>query len=426
MKTREYLKNILLLVLLVGMAYLALVTWTANNPSGDWFGLFENRASAREDMLETPGVEVYPHSVSIKNKLGRFGAVYDEGAIDAAYGRVKTLLQQAVQTAKHGVRVDEASWRSAIQTEMSVLCDFGCDVPMPVLSFWMGRDGQKEFDPYRVRYLCLAAVDGVTYLFGKDYAGTERFCYLTEISEKTLAESIGEVQPNGILLALESELTVDPELLLSAKAKFPILIARNAMENITEENIGALLKLVNLNPNTVSRHVEQDGTRIFVGDSSTLKLSQDGNVQYSRLREDEGYSAGLILAAEETSVWAKVEAARELIFEFNRYHQTQGRLFLGKVTESQGEVEALFYRMVGGIPIDCEPNGYCARVLIVGNQINEIEFRLREYKQTETFSAVLPANLAAASVLSESAGISLRYQDIGEQSVLADWFVFQQ
>lgn len=425
MKTRESLKNVLILVLLVGMAYLALVTWTANNPSGEWFGLFTRGTSVYEDMLEAPEVELCPQSVSIKNKVGRFGAVYDEVAIQTAYERIESVLQQAVQTAEHGARVDEASWRSAIQTEMSVLCDFGCDVPMSVFSFWMGRNGQKEFEPYRVRYLCLAAEDGITYLFGKDYAGQTRFCFLTGVSEKALSESIGEVQPNNISLAIESNLPAAPELLLSAKAKIQTLIARNTLPGIAEENVAALLKLVNLNPNTVSRHEEQDGTRIFVGDSSTLKLSPNGMVEYRRLREDEGYATGLMLSAEETTVWAKAEAARELVFDFDRFQKSQGTIYLGKVTEAQGEVEALFYRVVGGVPVDCEPNGYFARVLMVGNQIDEIEFRFRSYEQTTALSAVLPANLAAASISSETAGISLRYRDSGAESVAAEWFVMK-
>lgn len=423
MKTREYLKTVLILVLLVGMAYLTLVTWTANNSDGDWISLFTDQNAVQEDVLENPDIDLQPLSVSVKNKAGRLSAVYDEAQISTVYGKVKAVFQEAIISAERGVTVDEETWLNAIQTTPSVLCDFQCDVPMSVFSFWMGRSEQKTFEPYRVCYLCLAEIDGTVYLFGKDRSGENRFCFLTRVSEQELVENIDLMEPNGIALAVEQGKNGQAELLLSSKAQVPMLTSHNLVATLEDTKINELLKAMNFNPNTVSRHVEQDGTRIFVEDISTLKITTDGKLLYSDLREDAGFASGLVISAEEISLWSKVEAARELISSLDRYNQSYGRVYLETVTESGESVEVLFRREVGGIPIDCAGNGYCAKVRITGNRMTEVEFLLLGFEPVANSGSVLPATLASASVPDENTTLSLRYRMQADRSFAADWYL---
>lgn len=423
MKTREYLKTILILVLLVGMAYLALVTWTANNSDSDWLSLFADRDAMQEDVLENPNIDLRPLSVSVKNKAGRLSAAYDDVMLDTVYGKVKHVLQEAVTTAERGVVVDEETWLRAIQTAPSILCDYQCDVPMSVFSFWMGRSEQKTFEPYRVRYLCLAEIDGTVYLFGKDRAGETRFCFLTRVSEQRLVENIDLMEPNGIMLSVEQEKKGQAELLLSDKTQIPVLTSRNFVATLEDAKINDLLKAMNFNPNTVSRHVEQDGTRIFVEDISTLKITTDGKLMYSDLREDAGFSSGLVISAEEISLWSKVEAARELISSLDRYSQSQDRIYLENVVESSGSVEVSFRREMDGIPIDCAENGYCAKVKITGNRMTEVEFLLLGFESGVTTSSVLPATLVAASAADADTNLSLRYRMRADGVFAADWYL---
>ncbi len=423
MKTREYLKTFLILVLLVGVVYLALVTWTANSSGNDWFALFTDRDQVQEDVLENPDIDLRPLSVSVKNKTGRLSAVYDDAMVDLIYGKVKAVLQNAVTSAEHGVVVDEDTWLRAVQTAPSILCDYQCDMPMSTFSFWMGRGEQKTFEPYRVRYLCLAEIDGTVYLFGKDHAGESRFCFLTRVSEQELVENIDLMEPNGIMLAAEQEKSGQAELLLSGKTQIPLLTTRNPVATMDESKINEILKSLNFNPNTVSRHVEQDGTRIFVEDISTLKITTDGKLMYSDLREDAGFASGLVISAEETSLWSKVEAARELVSGLDRYSQSYGRIYPERVTESGGSVEVLFRREVSGIPVDCAENGYCAKVRIMGNRMTEVEFLLLEFLPSEISTSVLPAKLAAASLLDEDASLSLRYRLREDGAFAADWYL---
>ncbi len=423
MKTREYLKTFLILVLLVGVMYLALVTWTANSSGNDWLSLFTDRDQVQEDVLENPDIDLRPLSVSVKNKAGRLSAVYDEAMLNLVYGKVKAVLEDAVTSAERGVVVDEDTWLRAVQTAPSILCDYQCDMPMSTFSFWMGRGEQKTFEPYRVRYLCLAEIDGTVYLFGKDHTGENRFCFLTRVSEQELVENIDLLEPNGIMLSVEQEKSGQAELLLSDKTQLPLLTTRNPVATMDESKINEILKSMNFNPNTVSRHVEQDGTRIFVEDISTLKITTNGKLMYSDLREDAGFASGLVISAEETSLWSKVEAARELVSGLDRYSQSHGRIYPESVFESGGSVEVLFRREVDGIPVDCAENGYCAKVRIIGNRMTEVEFLLLGFVPSEINTSVLPAKLAAASILDKDGSLSLRYRVREDGAFAADWYL---
>lgn len=427
MKTREYLKNLLIVVLLIGLGYLAIVTWTANSPGDDLFGLFSGEDAAFEGGSESPEIDVYPLGVSVKNQFGRHGAVYDDTTADAVYSRTQTLLRDAVKTAKAGKTVEEAAWLEAICAQFSVLYDYQCDVPLSVVSFWLGRSGQELFEPYRMRYLCLAEVGGTVCLLGKDRSGDVRFCFPTEVSGETFRAQLDLIQPNEVLLAAENETGTNPEMLLSAITQVPVLNTVNESQTLREDEINELLKGLKFNPNTVSRHVEQDGTRIFVEDISTIKISPNGMLTYSDLREESEYDTGITVSADGSStVWEKTEAARELVSLLDRYSNSQGRLYLERVVESQNQVEVLFHREVGGVPIDCGTNGALARVLIVGNRVTEVEFLLRRYEVTTSPCVILPAKLAAAALADEgNRELSLRYSDTGTESVEADWYVIK-
>ena len=427
MKTRETLKNLLIVVLLLGMSYLAVMTWMANNPKGDYFGLFSRDDAGAISDLELPDVDAYPLSVSICTADGRHSAVYDASAIEFAYGQTEDLLRKSIQSVKRGRTVEETAWRSAISTTPSVLYDYQCDVPMSVFSFWYGHEKPDVFSDYRVRYLCLAAVEDTVYLFGKSADGEERFSFVTEVSEKDLSEIIAVFHPNSYQLGITAKRLETPELLLSAEVpQVSELRVSSAAQTLDENGLDRLLRTFELNPNTVSRHIEQDGSRMFIEDTSTVKITSDGVVTYSDLRTDLEYNTGLTVQSEfETAtVWEKAETARELVSSLDALTGSFGRLYLDRVWENGGTVEVLFRREVGGVPIDFGRDRAIARVVIQGDRVSEVEFVMRSYTTGATKCVILPSLFAAATE-SSAAGRepSLRYLDTAQETVRADWYV---
>lgn len=427
MKTREHLKTLLIVVLLFGMVYLAVINWTANNPKSDLFGLLASKDAEEQEGLESPEIDVYPLGISVKNELGRSGAVYDENTADSIYSQTRGLLHDAIKTADRGTVVDENAWRTAITTTPSILYDYQCDVPMSVVSFWMGRSGQEVFGNHRIRYLCLAMIDKTVYLYGKDRAGTVRFCFSTEVEAETFRTQLTAIRPNETRLAAEGAEGIGAEQLLSPMTQVPTLSVTNVSKLLGEEEIDTLLKTLDFNPNTASYHVEQDGTRMYVEDIDTIKILPNGRVEYRNIRGESGYDGGIEVAADGTStIWEKVEVARELVSALDGLCGSAGRLYLEQVTETEDQVEIIFCREVGGVPLDCGEGGWTARVLIEGNRVTELGFVMRRYEVTNAPCVILPATLAAATMdRNARQEISLRYLDRGAEIAEAAWYLIQ-
>jgi len=118
-----------------------------------------------------------------------------------------------------------------------------------------------------------------------------------------------------------------------------------------------------------------------------------------------------------------VEAARELIWSLDRYSQSHGRIYTETVAESGESVEVLFRREVGGVPIDCAENGYCAKVKITGSRMTEVEFLLLRFEPGEEIGSILLAKLAAASLPHADTALSLRYRTRADGAFAADWYL---
>ncbi|MBQ3055128.1 MAG: hypothetical protein IJC88_03385 [Oscillospiraceae bacterium] len=427
MKTRESLKNLLLVVLLLGMTYLAVMTWAANNPKGDYFGLFSSEDEELVSELEFPDVDVSPLSVSIRTANGRHSAIYDTAAVEFAYGQTGTILRRAVQSASNGKLVDEQAWLSAIGSTASVLYDYQCDVPMSVFSFWYGNESPDAFSEYRVRYLCLSVAENMVYLHGKSADGTSCFSFVTDVPQEDLSAAVSVFQPNSYQIGIESNRTGTPELLISEEIpQVPELRVVNVAQVFDANGLDHLLQAFDLNPNTVSRHIEQDGSRMFVEDTSTVKITSAGVVTYSDLRTDLEYNTGLKVrsAAEVATLWEKAEAARELVVSIDALTDSLGNLYLENIVETADAVEILFGREIGGVPVDFQRDRAIARVRIQGNRISEVEFVLRRYSASATNSILLSSKLAAAAETSEEGKeLFLRYLDVAQETVRAAWYL---
>ena len=425
MRTRETLKDLLIVVLVLGMAYLAVMTWMANNPNGEFFGLFSGEDASLGE-LAAPDVDAYPLSVSVRTASGRHSAVYDASAVEFAYRETEEMLETAVQSAKGGIVVKESVWQTTLTENIGVLYDYQCDVPMSVFAFWYGNPAPEQFDGLSVRYLCLASEGDAVCLLVKPADGSKCFLFETDVPENEFLEKLLVFKDNSCRLGLEAGRDDTPEVLLSPEVpQVSELRAVNAAQTFGDEELDRLLRTFRLNPNTVSRHVEQDGSRVFVEDNSTVKITADGVVTYSDLRADLEYNTGITVqsAHEMPTVWEKTETARELVSSIDVLVASSGRLYLESVREVGDAVEVFFGREVGGVPVDFGGDRAIARVVIRGNRVSEAEFVLRRYSASGTKCILMPSNLAAATAAGTGKELFLRYLDTAQETVRAEWYL---
>ncbi len=424
MKTRETLKNLLIVVLVFGMAFLTVVTWSANNPNSEFFRILSGRNGEVSD-LELPDVDAYPLTVSIRTAEGRYSAVHDASAVEFAYSQTEDVLRHAIQSAKNRAVIDETTWNAALTKTASVLYDYQCDVPMSVFAFWYGHENPELFEEFRVRHLCLVSDGNTVRLLGKNAERDTYFSFATEVKNEELLGKLAVFHAGVHTLGVEEGRTETPELILSGEVpQVTELRAVNVASTFGDQEIDVLLRCFELNPNMVSRHVEQDGSRVFVEENSTVKITADGVATYSDLRTDLEYNSGLTVksAHETATVWEKAEAARELVSAIDVLTSSSGRLYPEEIRENAGTVEVLFGREVGGVPIDFGGDRAIARVKIQGNRISEVEFVLRSYTKSTAKCILMPSKLAAAT---EDTGkeLFLRYPDTAQERVLAEWYL---
>ena len=427
MKTRERLKSILIVVLIVGAAYLTYATWFYNSPMErvSLLALLSNRVenafSGGEENPDT-GVVFYPLAASMKQESGRFGARYDEEAVRTIFDRTYALFGEALGSATAPRAVEEKAWREALG-KPGVLYDYQSVIPAQVLAVWLGAVEYEDLLEYRARYLCLCVENGEVALYLKANDTCARFETALEAGDVVTATA--SVAPNGAKLAGESKQLVAPELLVRTGEIRPARLRASAV-TLTETNLSAMLRVFGFNPNTVSRYVERDGTQVYIEDINTVRFTPDGRIVYTDSREESEFGAGIFVPSVDDvpTLTEQLETARLLVTRLDAELGSAGRLYLYGIQEQADAVEFEFGRAVDGIPVDRQGTGYVARVTVTKNKVTEVSCLTRIYEGTSETDPVLPWNLAIAALRGNvtSGELGLRYLDTGAETLSASWY----
>ncbi|MBR5479780.1 MAG: hypothetical protein IKU84_06340 [Clostridia bacterium] len=409
MRTKERIKTILLLVLLFGAVSLTYLNWTSYTGKNDTYDANEatlNTSVAKQNMAT-------PFSVSYKTDEGRFGAAYHGGSVNALYDKLRPYIAEALSGNMH--ETSEVFWISALDKK-GVLIDYEGNIPAFALASDLGSDAVMP-DVY-CRYL-LITEDNI-YL--KD---TQREVYHVithKLGEKWLDGALFGLNATKCTLAYEAKNTrVSFETLMFDRNISSFTInSVNSQTTFGDSQLSALLKVFGMNYNTCGRHIEKDGSKVYIEDLSTLKISPDGYVTFESEDASE-LSLSIPSQGEKPTVQEIVEGAGSIVDMLCSFAGGDASLYLREVYE-EGTIK--YGRSFGGIPIDKSGSGYAAEVYLSGNKVVRLGFHMRGYTATATATYTLPQKFAIASVDEGNFGVlSLRYNDNSLGTCEALWYV---
>ena len=433
MRTWNKLQNWLIAALLVSILLLTYQIWSYTMGTEGAELLRRAFGVEEEETVRFTGYEerswalrvLTPLSCAVRASEG--SALYgttDRDTASACLERIGPQLAEALETAGTPEEVREKEWRAALADTMFFL-DFGGQVPLPTLAQLLGAQAPDAL-AQEARYLVLR-VDGEresarVLLYCMDKDRTVRRCR-TSADAAYLMQLASEWTPNGCRFAHEEKPvdTAEALLLMPADA-LPALELSNALSTAAEADFDRImedvLESLGFNAYRPSVYSESDGTRVYVEEERTLRVSTDGRLTYEDPAAEEN-EAGKPTGAEET---ARIAEAARLASEILAPYLGDAGLFLLDTAYSArtGLFTLRFGVECGGVRILTE-RGYAASLSFRGTILCAAELEMRTYRRTGENIAVIPTTQAlAASTRMEGFGL---YYRVEGGSVKAGWYV---
>lgn len=357
-----------------------------------------------------------------EGRTGRYGAQYDQEAVDVLFQQVAGLLVETLSSAGTPEEVSRSRWEEALTAVPGVCLDFQGELPLSVLTGWLV--GEDTGSQALVRRLVLTAWgDGVALYYRDGRDGGYYRCLSEVANSRHLSEALAAFQDNGAYYAFESERYgwMDPDTLILEAAlapavyqvRNPVAGGQSALERVMEE--------LGLPVGSASFYAAGDEQVARIG-GNNLRLSARGVLEY-HAEEDEGLFP-ISTQGEEPTLFEAVEACRQLAAGGIGINAGQARLYVASVDETEGNgLEVSFDYCLDGVPVRLS-EGAAAWFLVENGQITRFELRYRSYTDSGETSAVLPIPQAAAAMEAldlEGGELALIYNDAGGETVSASW-----
>ncbi|MEG2939702.1 MAG: hypothetical protein RR829_05685, partial [Oscillospiraceae bacterium] len=204
MKTKERIKTVLLIVLLIGAVFLTYSTWFFDNPTSGGFLDVIRRGSGYDysdeqldgEIISDARFNLYPLRLSFKNASGRFAVPYDAELTAHIYDKSNSILRIAL-TKPSVAETTHDEWIAALGKNC-VLFDFEGLVPISVLATSVGAPSDDTLSQHG-RYL-LISEDGL--FFKNPYTATQ--FRISDLPDTALVTALSGVSGTPCRLAYEA------------------------------------------------------------------------------------------------------------------------------------------------------------------------------------------------------------------------------
>ena len=164
--------------------------------------------------------------------------------------------------------------------------------------------------------------------------------------------------------------TISPFVqIYSTSEEYPVIISKNPIldnnQNVNEEIVNNILKVFNINPNTMSRYTEAGGTAVFVENDATLKIDKFGYLEYEKTD----------FASETNDEYSMISTVSSLADGVNKAIKNENAMCLSSIYSSPSGTIALDY-MTNGLKVKLSSDK-----LIHGVEANIENGQLKSYKQ---------------------------------------------
>lgn len=420
----EKIKNVVIILLIISAVFLGWQSRIFGNTSAklsSFFNLIDDRSvSTGDDGTQEPEKqmtgEARPVSIAVTSSTGvRYGAKYDLDEISRMYNSAVLLFGEALGSAQAPVVETEQIWRTALLSP-GVYFEYMSPIKLSILDGWFEPVITKNWGDFSVRRLCIATMKGENRLYFQDdntgwfYAAdttikTDRITKLTDTYTITNASFAFEI--------ISAPLLKDPYALLMPDSEHPLINAKNPLND--KATLVEVLK--NLG---VSEHQKPityaDGTKEYIGDAFTIKLSPDGSVGYT-------WEGGQASAAADLNENKAIELARAAVADsIGNYCGAAKVYFDAVVPTSESKYQIFFKYVVAGGQIYIGQDGYAASVIIENGIISEMELHFRHYtvSVSDDNRKLLPEIQTAAAA---NGTFMLFYTDNGNDSLEPSWVV---
>lgn len=439
-------KDILIAVLALSAVYLTFRTQITNfaPQSGGWLGSLVQLVGGGAGQLLGPAepeapreVPVYPARVVVTNAdLARYSVQYDTTATDEVFGRVFSVLGEALSSAESPSRVSEQTWREALSERPGVYFDFLGQYPLETLLSWLEQGAENAALTGTARRLLLAEDgNGRAVLYYHNAAdGSYYACGTSGAVLNHLRSAVEGVGSNGLKYAFEYDSSeglanLYPYVLLDTQPPSPpVYQVSNPLGNLEDQDaVWSLLSSMEaLGFQSQSGTPYQPGSGEWVVNEGTdqLRISAGGTISF---RTDEGAEARypVLQAGESPTATELLDAVQPIAAGTIGERCGEARLYLIGLTElADGTWQADFGYSLNGAAVQLYSEGYAARFLIQNGAVVEFTLHFRSYTATGETSSVLPEVQAAAALgalEAEGGELVLCYEDSGGETVQAGW-----
>lgn len=368
---------------------------------------------------------VLPVRMAVMNQSGCCAVQYGEEDLDGAFGRVASLLNEALSSAEAPREITAEQWNKLLTSAPGLYFDFQGTIPLTVLAGWLSGQENAQLTAY-ARHLLLAAdgEGGVVLAYREEESGAYFVCPAPLVNLSHLQNAVAQTVSNGAVFACQAANygMLAPWTIIGARTPQPReYAAYNPLQSQDEDRLNELLETVSFPLGITTIYETPEGRRARSG-NDTLSVSNEGLVTYYSTREEERYP---VTAGDgESELFAAADGAGRFVRSVLDLWRGDGRVCLEQVEEQGDGVYRMSYRYIlNDIPVQVGQRGYAATVLVDRGYITEFELQLRTYVPLEQTTLILP-QVQAAAVLEKlgQAGsqLELRYQDNGDV-VKAGW-----
>lgn len=142
--------------------------------------------------------------------------------------------------------------------------------------------------------------------------------------------------------------TISPFVqIYSTSEEYPVINSKNPIlnsdETVNEDIVDAILKVFDINPNTMSRYTEAGGTAVFVENNATLKIDKNGYLEYEATN-------ATLASTELNDEYSLISTVSSMADGVNKAIKNENAMCLSEVYNSFNGIVALDY-MAGGLRV---------------------------------------------------------------------------
>jgi hypothetical protein len=414
-KLAEPVKTVIIVILILNGAFLASRTGLFDDlfSFGSLFGGAKSaeKKGGSEALSGRQSQAALPLAAAVKGSSGlRYGVKYDEAGIAEVYGKLRTVLGEALGSALAPKTIDAPAWRAALSGQNAYF-DYEADIPLEVLAKWLGTELLSGFEGRARRIIITGAGDGKALLYYMDGEGRAWRCQ-TMADWLEIGTLLDTYLPNRAQFAFEksSLLASDPyQLILGAlPSLYKVSAEGSPFDGAAAE---AASRVLGIGMHGDSSYTEADGTMVYLESGGYMKLRADGYISYSA-------SDGQGLA-EASGNAEMVECAISILEKIHASFAGDEKLYFSGLSE-EGNIRRLSFRyVVQGVEVELY-GGEAASAVFESGRLTQLKIMIRSYRLTEEAAGVLPEYQAAAAAgsLSEGAEARLVFPDGGGETAL--------